>query len=379
MRRQKCARITVLLIIIFSAVLLSSLAFAQSEAPALPAFFYGKATVNGKSAPVNSYVIAKIANEKRGQLKITVPGFYGDQNTDQKLAVTGSRSSIGKDIEFFIKIPKLKEIKATQTFKWQSSSINKLDLTFIGEEIIDNSTEILDEQLSDNKESFFYDRITAGKQLMILLSNENIPIIRLQLITKRNLTNVTFDFEVVDNPSAPKLDGVYKYLSISAPKIQQSDIQTAILRFKVSNEWFANNSYDSDKVKLLRYNSNKWNELTTFHEGSDETDNYYRASTPGFSYFAIKSEKLNATVSAQLNVTKSISASTPAKESEQKKEAKTEPEKVIEQQSSVNRMTGFAVEKVKSNPIIGVALVLVGILIGILLTYFFVLRKKPES
>ena len=45
---------------------------------------------------------------------------------------------------------------------------------------------------------------------------------------------------------------------------------------------------------------------------------------------------------------------------------------------TANQITGFAVEKVKANPIIGVILVLVGVLIGILATYYFVRRDKTE-
>ena len=46
---------------------------------------------------------------------------------------------------------------------------------------------------------------------------------------------------------------------------------------------------------------------------------------------------------------------------------------------AASQITGFAVEKVKTNPIIGVMLVLVGVLLGILITYYFVGKNKAEQ
>ena len=141
MRLPKITSVIVYIILI-SIALVGMLAYAQaSDAPALPSYFYGKAVYNGKNVPVNSIITAKIDNEKRGSIKVDVAGFYGDEKSDKKLGVTGSRSSLGKNIEFYVKIPKLQEIKATQTSKWQTGTETKLDLTFNGQEIEDNSRE----------------------------------------------------------------------------------------------------------------------------------------------------------------------------------------------------------------------------------------------
>ena len=368
------ARITVSIIFIFSIVLGGMLVYAQADAPIPPAFFYGKAAYNGKDVPVNSIITAKIDNEKRGSIKVQVPGLYGNEKGVDKLLVSGSRSSVGKNVEFYVKIPKLKEIKATQTSKWQSGVITELDLTFNGEEIVDNSTEIL-EELNTTNQSFHFAKITAGKQVLIFIENPLIPIIRLQLLTTANLSDVTFYFEVVNNPDAPKLDGVYKYILINAPKVEQSIVKTAILRFKVPNEWLEINGYDPATVKLFRYHNSNWDELQTFHEGADASDNYYRAGTPGFSYFAIKAGKYVP----KLNATQNIVTTEKEELKKENKEAEKEEDKQeFSTLQAANQVTGFVVQKVKTNPIIGVILVLVGMLIGILATYYFVIRNKTE-
>src|SRR3989338_8446921 len=372
MRFPKITSISIHIILILIA-LVGMLAYAQtSDAPALPSYFYGKAAYNGKNVPVGAVITAKIDNEKRGSIKVDAAGFYGSETSDKKLGVTGSRSSLGKNIEFYVKIPKLQEIKATQTSKWQVGTETKLDLTFNGQEIVDNSTEILEEVVNSTKQSFNYDKITAGKQVLIFIDNPLIPIIRLQLLTTANLTNVTFDFEVVEQPNAPKLEGVYKYISINVPKIQDSIVKTAILRFKVPNEWLEINGYDPTTVKLLRYSNNQWNELQTFHEGSDATDNYYRAGTPGFSYFAIKAGKYVPKVNETANALGEEDKNTAVNTETEKEEEGFNPIQ------TANQITGFAVEKFKTNPIIGVVLVLVGVLLGVLATYYFVVREKKE-
>ena len=50
------------------------------------------------------------------------------------------------------------------------------------------------------------------------IDNPDIPIIRIQLVTIVNLTNVTIDIELVDELplGIAELDGVYKYLRILA-------------------------------------------------------------------------------------------------------------------------------------------------------------------
>lgn len=370
MRLPKITSVIVYIILI-SVALVGMLAYAQSDAPALPGFFYGKATYNGKNVPVGAVITAKIDSEKRGSIKVQELGLYGSENGINKLLVTGSRSSIGKNIEFYVKISKLQEIKATQTSKWQSGIETKLDLTFNGQEIVDNSTEIVEEVVNSTKQSFSYAKITANSQVLIFIDNPLIPIIRLQLLTKANLTNVTFDFEVVDEPIAPKLEGVYKYISINVPKISDSIVKTAILRFKVPNEWFEINGYDPITVKLLRYHNSNWDELQTFHEGADASDNYYRAGTPGFSYFAIKAGKYVPTANSTVT-TNTVKEGVK----EQEKEAEKKSDGGFSPVQAANQMTGFAVEKVKANPIIGVILILVGVAIGILATYYFAGNKK---
>ena len=57
------------------------------------------------------------------------------------------------------------------------------------------------------------------------------------------------------------------------------------IKFKVANSWLKN--YDMDTVKLHRYVNNNWIELDTSSYGSDDIYHFFKATSPGFSFFAI--------------------------------------------------------------------------------------------
>ena len=377
MRKHKITITTANLIIIFSFLLFSTIAYAQTDPPMLPAFFYGKATVNGEDVEVNSIIIAKIDGEKRGEITVNNAGEYGSTETDNKLAVTGSNVDSAKDIEFYVKIPEFQEIKATQTFQWLSGSINSLDLTFIGDQVPEPEGSSRSSSSSSsggdggsgggttgggggstaattNSVSFYYTLIEADKQVSRTISNPNIPIVRFQLIVNNDVTDVNFNFEVIDSVNVKKLDDVYKYISINAPKIIDDNVKIAILRFKIPNDWFENNNYDPEKVSLLRFNNNQWNELETIHEGSDNEYNLYRAQTPGFSYFAIKSEK--SSVVKQKTLSLSGAESTDEEDQEENK---------------ITGITGLAIGGGKANPVVGFSIFFVILILGLALILFF--------
>jgi len=368
----------VLLVAVLSITVVAAIASAQ-EAPALPSFYYGKATYNNKDVPVGATVTAKINSETRGAIKVQQAGTYGSNTKDQKLGVSGTKSDLSRDVEFFVKVPGLKEIKATQKAKWIPGNATKLDLTFIGEEIKENLT---NQTLAKIRETVVFNSITAGKPAVAFINNPDLPVIRLQLVTLANFTNVTVDFEVVEKlpPSISNLDGSYMYMWISAPKLKETDIKTAIIRFRVPKLWTDKNGLDPLSIRLYRYSNNRWNQLETFHEGTDEFDSYYRSATPGFSYFAISPSVSVARQAANQTVT-------TQKTEETGKKAEEKPAKVSDQEDTekktagetVSQITGYAVEKVQSNPIIGFMLVLVGIFIGILATYFLAGRRKEEN
>jgi PGF-pre-PGF domain-containing protein len=383
MRNNAIAKISLYIIISLSILLLSTVAYAvQCSAPTMGASFYGDASVNGRDVPASSKVIARIGGETRGEITVTAAGEYGNSASDTKLGVDGCSNETGIAVEFYVKMPGYQEIKAAQTSTWQSGVVTKIDLTFTGTEVKETtSTPSSNDnggsssgggsdsgsntgsgggpsQVDQNSASYYYAEVQPDNQISISLRNENIPVIKLQFILKNSLEAVNLQVKAVDSPNVNKLDDVYKYISIESPKITDDNVKIAIIRFQIPNEWFEDNNYDPDQVKLYRYHDNKWEELETIFEGSDATNHQYRAGTPGFSYFAIKSEKAAVTVAKE--------------ETEEQTAPQTEetPEQEI---GSKSPFTGIGIQ---ASPLIGVAIIVTILIIGLALIFFYQEKNK---
>ncbi|MCP3686383.1 MAG: PGF-pre-PGF domain-containing protein [bacterium] len=395
MRAHIISKIFVLVLLF---VALSTFAYSdESELPMLPSFFYGDATVNDRDVPVGSVIIAKIDGETRGQTTVDVAGEYGDAtgSTDD-LRVTGSQSDIGKEINFFLKMPGVLEMTTNQTAEWQSSVETNLDLSFAGAEVAEPEDPVTpgtppsaggggggggggaaDDDEDDISSAHYFALIEAGKQVRVSIKNPEIPIILLQLIVNNNVEGANFDFGVVGAPN-DLLSDVYKYVSIEAPEVTQDNVKTAIIRFKVANSWFEENNYDPGEVKLYRFHNGQWVPLTTIHEGGDANNHQYRAQTPGFSYFAIKSEKAADSASGESENTES---------SEGSEETSGDDDSASEEKdlnnSSASPITGFvAGELNKGSPALGIGLMVIIVTIGLLGFLYYkgvIFRNKKQG
>jgi PGF-pre-PGF domain-containing protein len=83
---------------------------------------------------------------------------------------------------------------------------------------------------------------------------------------------------------------VYQFIEISLYKATDDDIEAGTIAFSVPVSWLTEQGISTGDIVLLRYVDGAWQELpTTFVEERDGIA-YYRAQTPGFSYFAIGAE-----------------------------------------------------------------------------------------
>lgn len=351
-------------IFIFSFLLILSLATAIDEAPMLPAFYHGSAILNGRLLPSNSIIIAKIDGSELGLIITTQDGYYGNANTSDKLGVTGNSSMDEKEIKFYAQTSSMANwLEAAETSTWSSGTIKKVDLTFTGTEEPKPSggtttgggggggggTVIAppgtNETTTPPETQPVIPEIKSGVPFEFNYFPGVVSVTKIRILTNQTLKEPDMsitELKTVQNP-VDDMD-VYTYLQVQS-NIQDSSLDTAIIWFKVENSWF-DKGHDRDKLKVMRFESNNWKELTTINEGNDSTDTYYRALTPGFSYFAIVSEKLPTPPSAPI----------------------TPPNKR-------NVLTGFLVFLGSSgvNLVVGIVFVIV---IALLLVILFLVRKK---
>jgi PGF-pre-PGF domain-containing protein len=84
---------------------------------------------------------------------------------------------------------------------------------------------------------------------------------------------------------------VYQFLDISS-NVDDADIESVTITFKVALDWFTTNDIDTEQVILIRYQNNNWQRLSTTMANEDSMFVYYEATTPGLSTFAITGEQI---------------------------------------------------------------------------------------
>ncbi len=124
---------------------------------------------------------------------------------------------------------------------------------------------------------------------------EGTGVDSIEFTANTDLTDVKVTIEKVtdtDNQVPEEADKhVYSYLEIDViagnESVNESDIQSLKIKFKVPQSWFTENNIDKETVTLMRYHNGEWIELETTILNEDETYVYYQAISPGTSSFAI--------------------------------------------------------------------------------------------
>jgi PGF-pre-PGF domain-containing protein len=134
----------------------------------------------------------------------------------------------------------------------------------------------------------FWDRLTAGETAQFEVDD---TITNIEFTLNQNLENVElYAASMYSTEVEPADDVVYKYLSINAPIITGSVIDSASISFAVDTTWINTFKIKKDSIRLERYISDEWVPLTTILTSETNNKLTFRASTPGFSYFVIRGE-----------------------------------------------------------------------------------------
>lgn len=117
----------------------------------------------------------------------------------------------------------------------------------------------------------------------------------------------------LSNQAEPPGGNTYEYIEIALSWVNQNDISGAALTFTVPAKWLEEHDMLPEDVRLMRYVNGGWQILET--EVVDEENGKYRfrATTPGFSTFAIAAAPENVTVTPtatpdETNVTATVTA-----------------------------------------------------------------------
>ncbi len=129
-------------------------------------------------------------------------------------------------------------------------------------------------------------------------SREGNPIQSISFYSLKNSGEITSTIEVLNSRSklvnSTPEGTVYKYVNIWVGKAgfaTPTNIKDASLKFKVNSSWIEGMDIDPEDVKLQRYNGASWEILPTTTENITGDFVVFKATTPGFSPFAITAEK----------------------------------------------------------------------------------------
>ena len=149
-------------------------------------------------------------------------------------------------------------------------------------------------EISPGEVSIIVPLINTGEGGRIQIPEEaKVSIVNFSLGVSQNIRNVKIDAKTTTAEKIPAAlvtpwgTLIYQYLDIKTDNITSGDIKSLMIDFKVEKSWINENKINKSFIKLYRYTAKTWESLPTIKTDEDEANIYYRASSSGFSIFAI--------------------------------------------------------------------------------------------
>jgi PGF-pre-PGF domain-containing protein len=140
-------------------------------------------------------------------------------------------------------------------------------------------------------EAKLWSKLSAGSSASMTISNVDIPFTSVRFSLRAVVTNAGLAVTATDSKPAAAKDAfpgtVYKYIEIKETNMNESDVFSASLKYRVERKWLTEQSALANDVELMRYSSGTWNALDSTIASSDAVYYYYEADSPGLSIFAI--------------------------------------------------------------------------------------------
>jgi PGF-pre-PGF domain-containing protein/uncharacterized repeat protein (TIGR01451 family) len=144
--------------------------------------------------------------------------------------------------------------------------------------------------------------VNSGKSVKFDFPRNATPIVYVSFDSKKTTGKTTTIIEMLKGKSTlvsglPSGE-VYKSLNIwvgNSGFATPSNIENAVVCFKVEKSWIQDKKIDKSSITLNRYSDKKWEQLLTSLLKEDDKYLYFTAKTPGFSPFAITGKTTTGT------------------------------------------------------------------------------------
>ena len=138
-------------------------------------------------------------------------------------------------------------------------------------------------------------RLQPDQTATFTIDQDDIPFTEIRFSLKNMTENVNVEINVLSSNDtlieAPAPGEVYEYIRLIATNIQTSNLQSTVMKFKVTNDWISDNNIDRDGIAIYQYETS-WSKLETDFLSEDKDYIYYFFPLERFSMFAISGEKL---------------------------------------------------------------------------------------
>jgi PGF-pre-PGF domain-containing protein len=143
--------------------------------------------------------------------------------------------------------------------------------------------------------------VLAGQQAEFTFTEPGCSVTGISFVSGTSAGTVTGKVEtlsglpktVQENPEGM----VFQYMNIvigSQVFGESGTFEGAVIDFKVPRTWMGENNIDEASIFLNRFHDNAWTPLPTEKTAEDDEFLYFRAETPGFSYYSIIGEMKGA-------------------------------------------------------------------------------------
>ncbi len=136
--------------------------------------------------------------------------------------------------------------------------------------------------------------VEAGSTLTMSVSKPNLAVTGLEVEVGDALSNfkVTVSSYSIRPESVDIFKGAYQYIEIENENADDSDIRSAEVAFTVEEEWIQQKDVEPEAIRLYHFVNDDWEKLDTTYMGRESNEHKYKATTDGFSFFAIAAEEV---------------------------------------------------------------------------------------
>ncbi len=200
--------------------------------------------------------------------------------------------------------------------------------------------------VNTGKKSWY--EIKEGESKEYDISDSEIPVTKIGFQVKETVRDASLQVQSLTTlpESVVSFSGKsYQKMKIISTNLEGSEVSSGFeIEFRVSKAWLKENGVNKNNIALFREVDGKWTELKTTFVKEDSIYVYFKANSPGFSYFVIGEKTVVAAEPAATSTppaTPEITAQETAAEtqpsSEEQAEAQAEPESSGDEVAKVNR------------------------------------------